>query len=238
VGGYRYEHFTIADNATITPERFAEITDQYVPGTVWYRRDIEGERTLAEGLIYPMYQEAIGEPQEGIAEKYCLSMDYGTRNAFAALLWEKHGDVWYATREYYYSGRDEGRSKTDSEYGDEIDRWISDIPGRLDVVIDPSAASFIALLRRKSGRYRVRPADNSVADGIRETATAMQTGRIKISATLKNWKDEAAGYIWDDDADEDRPVKEDDHLMDATRYFVKTMRVIVPKKAYVSPFGG
>lgn len=237
-GGYLYEHFTIADNATITPERLAEIKCQYVPGTVWYRRDIEGERTLAEGLIYPMYQDAFGDPPEGETEKYCLSLDYGTRNAFAALLWELHHGVWYATREYYYSGRNEGVSKTDSEYGAELDRWLSDIPGRLRVIIDPSAASFIALLRRKSGRYLVQPADNAVLDGIRETATALQNGRIRISPRLKNWRDEASGYVWDETGGEDRPVKEDDHLMDATRYFVKTMRVVVERKKYTSPFGG
>lgn len=235
-GGYLYEHFTIADNATISPERLEEIKGQYVPGTVWYRRDIEGERTLAEGLIYPMYREAIGEPPKGNAAQYCVSLDYGTRNAFAALLWEQHAGVWYATREYYYSGRNEGRSKTDSEYGADLDRWLADIPGRLTVIIDPSAASFIALLRRKSGRYRVRPADNAVDDGIRETATALQTGRIKISEALDNWQDEASGYVWDESAGEDRPVKVDDHLMDATRYFVKTMRIATPKGVYVSPF--
>ena len=237
-GGYLYEHFTIADNATITPERLEEIKRQYVPGTVWYRRDIEGERTLAQGLIYPMYLDSIGRVPDDEASQYCISLDYGTRNAFAALLWELRGGAWWATREYYYSGRDRGQSKTDSEYGAEIDRWIADIPGRLDVVIDPSAASFIALLRRKSGRYRVRPADNAVADGIRETATALQTGKIRIGEALNNWRDEASGYVWDESAGEDRPVKENDHLMDATRYFVKTMRAVVERTPYKSPFGG
>jgi hypothetical protein len=108
----------------------------------------------------------------------------------------------------------------------------------LTVIIDPSAASFIALLRRKSGRYRVRPADNAVDDGIRETATALQTGRIKIGEALDNWQDEASGYVWDESAGEDRPVKVNDHLMDAMRYFVKTMRIATPKGVYVSPFGG
>lgn len=51
-GGYLYEHFTIHDNATITPERLAEIESRYDPNTVWYRRDILGQRAVAEGLIY------------------------------------------------------------------------------------------------------------------------------------------------------------------------------------------
>jgi hypothetical protein len=54
----------------------------------------------------------------------------------------------------------------------------------------------------------------------------MENGIIKISPKLKAWKEEAGGYIWDDKAVDDRPVKENDHLMDATRYFVKTKRVI------------
>lgn len=56
-GGYLYEHFTIHDNATITPERLAEIESRYDPRTVWYRRDILGERAVAEGLIYQQFAD-------------------------------------------------------------------------------------------------------------------------------------------------------------------------------------
>ena len=59
VGGYQYQHFTIADNYSITDQRRAEIQSQYVIGSIWYRRDILGERCIAEGLVYPRYEEAI-----------------------------------------------------------------------------------------------------------------------------------------------------------------------------------
>jgi PBSX family phage terminase large subunit len=52
VGGYNYEHFTIFDNINITPERIEEIVSRYDPGSIWYIRDIEGKRSIAEGLIY------------------------------------------------------------------------------------------------------------------------------------------------------------------------------------------
>lgn len=52
LGGYQYQHFTIDDNYSISPVRKAEIESRYVPGSVWYRRDIKGERCIAEGLIY------------------------------------------------------------------------------------------------------------------------------------------------------------------------------------------
>jgi hypothetical protein len=79
-------------------------------------------------------------------------------------------------------------------------------------------------------------ADNSVADGIRETATALKTGKIKINPALTNWRKEVEGYVWDDTTADDVPVKVNDHLMDAMRYFVKTMRLVKPVSNYVSPF--
>jgi phage terminase large subunit len=104
---------------------------------------------------------------------------------------------------------------------------------KLRVIVDPSAASFIALLRKR-GKYHVVPADNAVADGIRETATAMQLGKIKVSPACKAWIKEAQGYVWDETAADDRPIKENDHAMDDTRYFVKTMGVAKPRNQYVS----
>ena len=244
VGGYQYEHFTIQDNLSISEERKREIESQYVPGSVWYRRDILGERCIAEGLVYPMWEEALQEPpQGGLPSDFVLSIDYGTMNAFAALLWEKHGKTWYATRGYYYSGRDKGITKTDEEYGNDLDNLVADIvdnmpqktvfgetyTGKLRTIIDPSAASFITLLRKK-GKYTVISADNDVLDGIRDTAVAMQTGLIKISPRLDYVVKEIGGYVWDENALDDRPIKVNDHACDAIRYFVFTEKLVVKSK--------
>lgn len=52
IGGYNYEHFTIADNLSISEERKDEIKSMYDPNSIWYKRDILGIRCVAEGLIY------------------------------------------------------------------------------------------------------------------------------------------------------------------------------------------
>lgn len=244
------QHYTIFDNPFL-PKEFVDNLCREYEGTVYYGRFINGEWTLAEGLIYPLYEKALQDAPEGEAEDYCLSIDYGTMNAFAALLWELHGGVWYATRGYYYSGRDTGIQKTDEEYGYALDDLIGDIMEkresegfravlsstrvfeRMRTIIDPSAASFITLLRKKNW-YNVIPADNAVLDGIRDTASAMYRGLIKVSPSIKEWRKEAAGYVWDETAAEDKPVKVDDHFMDATRYFVKTKRIAVHKTNYKS----
>lgn len=54
-GGYHYEHFTIFDNINIPAERQQEIISQYDPESIWYRRDILGQRCVAEGLVYQQF---------------------------------------------------------------------------------------------------------------------------------------------------------------------------------------
>lgn len=228
------QHYTIFDNPFL-PDGFVDNLCKEYSGTVYYSRYIEGKWALAEGLIYPMYEESIENADiSKQPESYVVSLDYGTKNAFAALLWAKYGGVWYAVREYYYSGRDEGITKTDEEYAQDMDNWLADItPGnRIETIIDPSAASFIALLQKRGHRYKVIPANNGVADGIRNTATCMKKGLIKFVPGLSNLKKEIQGYVWDEKALDDTPVKVNDHLMDAMRYFVHTKRIARVRNEY------
>lgn len=234
-GGYQHQRFKMADNKTITEERRKELESTYTKGSIWYRRDIDGERCVAEGLVYPDYEKAIeAPPADIIPTEYSVAIDYGTQNPFAALLFAKYGRVWYSIREYYYNGRETKKQKTDSQYLKDLKAWLADIlaqlpPGRKqEVIIDPSAASFIAELER-SRLFKVWDADNDVEDGIREFANAIENGYIKISPACTNTIDEFGAYCWDPKAAEegvDIPLKENDHAMDAGRYFVKTKDII------------
>lgn len=57
IGGYNYEHFTLHDNLAITKQRFLEIESQYDKNSIWYRRDILGQRCVAEGVIYRQFAD-------------------------------------------------------------------------------------------------------------------------------------------------------------------------------------
>ena len=239
------QNYTIYDNPFLPADYVKALETEYA-GTVWFDRYILGKWTLAEGLIYSSYTDVITPVPDMEPSKYVLSVDYGTQNAFSAGLWGEFGTSWWRMDEYYYSGRDSGIQKTDEEYAHDLDVWLSHLftsedpsktpkygnYNRLPTIIDPSAASFIALLRKRGG-YRVIPANNSVIDGIRETATAMHNGRIKVDPSCRNWVNEVQGYVWDDSNLEDRPVKINDHAMDDTRYFVKTMHIARPKSTYI-----
>ena len=69
--GYNYQNFTIFDNINISEENRRQVISQYCPGTVWYRRDILGERVAAEGLIFRDFADA---PEKFITESYPKSM--------------------------------------------------------------------------------------------------------------------------------------------------------------------
>lgn len=226
-----YQQAYVIDDGVLPAHVVAELKKEYA-GTIYYDRFILGLWTAATGVIYPMYQDALGDVPEGEPSKYTLSIDYGTQNAFSAGLWGLYGSVWWRVREYYYSGRDTGVQKTDEEYAQALDSFtekIGDCYSKLRVIVDPSAASFIALLRKR-GKYKVVAADNAVADGIRETATCLQKGIIRISTVCKDWIREAQGYVWDENASEDKPLKVNDHAMDDTRYFVKTNHLAKPER--------
>ena len=240
-----YLHFTMDDNLSLSEQIKERYKSMYAG--VFYKRYILGLWALAEGIIYPMYEDALADPPDEVVQDYRLSIDYGTMNAFAALLWEKHNGVWYAVKGYYYSGREKGVTKTDEEYANDLEALVKPVvdnmparsifgetyTGRIKTIIDPSAASFITLLRKR-GMYNVIAADNDVIDGIRDTAVAMQSGLIKISPSIKEWVNEAEGYVWDESAIDDRPVKINDHYMDSTRYLVYTEKLVIrSKKRYL-----
>lgn len=222
--------FTLDDNPKLSEEYVKNIRLEYTG--IFYERFILGKWVLAEGLIYPMYQKALENAPDGVPDSWVLSVDYGTQNAFAGLLWGRYGNIWYAVDGYYHSGRDTNIQKTDGEYCCDLEKFVKKYTDKkILVIIDPSASSFIALLR-KTKWANVRKADNDVINGIRETATAMQKGLIKISPKIKEWKKEAEGYVWDKKSIDEKPVKINDHYMDSTRYFVKTLGIAKPKTNY------
>ncbi|MFD1411711.1 PBSX family phage terminase large subunit [Lapidilactobacillus gannanensis] len=213
-------HFTMRDNPSLSDAIRARYERMY--SGVFYQRYILGMWVLSEGIIYDNFsQETMIEdlPANTEYEKYYVSVDYGTLNPTVFLLWGKLGDTWYCTKEFYYSGRESSRQWTDEQYVDAMDKFVGKLKPTL--IVDPSAASFITLLRARG--YKVIKANNDVIDGIRATQTAMNTGKIKFSSTLKHLFAEFSSYIWDAKAEErgeDKPVKEHDHTMDAMRYFV------------------
>jgi len=129
--------------------------------------------------------------------------------------------VWYRVKEFYFSSRQAQHQMTDEEYAGALKNLVGDRPIKA-VIVDPSAASFIEVLRRKG--WHVRKADNDVLDGIRQTADALKEGKIVICEGCDDCIREMDEYVWDlSSGTKDRVKKEHDHAMDDMRYFVSTV---------------
>lgn len=231
-----YLHFIMDDNLSLSEKIKERYRTRYTG--VFYKRYILGLWAMAEGIIYDMFSE---ESHVKSVLDFCrklidggryVSIDYGTQNATVFLLWNKGTDgIWYCIREYYYSGRDTGEQKTDANYADDLKTWLDGTKIRA-LIVDPSAASFIAELQGRG--YTIMPANNDVEDGIRRVGTLLNLRKILFSSSCVNTIMEFASYVWDNkaaDRGEDKPIKQHDHAMDAVRYFCYT--ILNNKKARV-----
>ena len=215
-----YLHFTMDDNNALSPavkQRYKRLYQG-----VFYDRFVKGIWVAAQGLVYPMFRKELHVAEPVFPpERYAISCDYGTVNPASFGLWGLSRGCWFRIAESYYDSRKTGIPRTDEEHYDALcalagDREIE------QVVVDPSAASFITCIRRH-GRFRVVPAKNDVLSGIRRTADAIRSGEIKIGPACTDTLREFSLYVWDEQAGRDAPKKENDHAMDDLRYFVTTV---------------
>ena len=186
----------------------------------FYRRFILGEWAAAQGRVYDFFDEEMVRPApEGEMEEWYISCDYGTVNPASFGLWGLRDGVWYRVAEDYYDSRREGRQRTDEEYADALERLAGGRALR-GVVVDPSAASFMEVLRRRG--FSVIRADNRVLDGVRLTARLLRSGKLVICRGCDDAVREFQLYCWDPGGQE-KVRKEHDHAMDEIRYFAATV---------------
>ena len=212
-------HFTMEDNPSLT-ERIRQRYERLYSG-VFYRRYVLGQWAQAEGRVYDFFGPEMVKPvPEGHFEKWYVSCDYGTVNPTSMGLWGLQKGVWDRVKEFYFNSREQMRQMTDEEYAGALEELAA---GRriTAVIVDPSAASFIQVLKRRG--WKVRPAKNEVLSGIRATAQKLKDGKIVICDGCVNCLREMEEYVWDlRDGSRERVRKEHDHAMDDMRYFVAT----------------
>ena len=214
-----YLHFTMEDNPSLSKKLISRYEKLYTGA--FYERYVKGRWVANFGLIYPDFKESdLCEVPEN-PSKFYISCDYGTVNPSSFGLWGFSGGSFYRIKEYYYDSKKEGNQLTDEEYYEALQK-LADGRSIQAVICDPSAASFITLIKRR-GKFNVIPAKNDVIDGIREVSTALKMGKIKICHGCKDIIREFGLYRWDDNAAKDSPKKENDHAMDDMRYFVSTI---------------
>jgi len=211
--------FTMEDNPSLTEAIRTRYRRLYTGA--FYRRFILGEWAQAEGRVYDFFDSSMVGKAPKSCDKWYISCDYGTVNPTSMGLWGRNGGSWYRVAEFYFDSRVQMHQMTDEEYAGALEKLAG---GRsiAAVIVDPSAASFIEVLKRKG--WQVKRAENDVLRGIRLTSDCLKSGKIVICEGCDDCLREMDEYVWDlSSTGGDRVKKEHDHAMDDMRYFVSTI---------------
>lgn len=212
-----YLQFAMTDNPSLSKKTLERYKNMY--SGVFYDRYIRGLWVVAEGLVYPMFDNVVPTVPRKY-DTYYIGMDYGILNPTAMLLVGHCDGVWYVVKEFYHSGRETNQQKTDAEYYVDLKQLAGDFTIKR-LIVDPSAASFITLVE-KEHQFKIWDADNTVIEGIQHVAQCIADKKLMVNDCCKRTIQEFGLYRWDETAPEDKVIKENDHAMDALRYVIQT----------------
>ncbi len=214
--------FLLDDNTTLDPAYVAAVKKEYTG--VFYDRFILGEWAIAEGLVYPHFDKEkhiVHNYQPSSNAIYYISIDYGTVNPTSMGLWALEDNFAVRIKEAYYNSRKTGQRHTDEQHYQMLEKLADGYPIQ-QILVDPSAASFIECIRNHC-EFNVYAANNNVVDGVRLTGSLLEQGRLLFSDTCTDIIREFGLYRWDEGKTEDVVIKENDHAMDDMRYFCYTI---------------
>ena len=212
--------WTPYDNPHLPPDTIRTL--EALPG-VMRRRMLLGEWCTSEGMVYDGFDpdihcfDALPEGSEGWPR--LRSIDFGFTNPFCCLWGALDGDgrLWIY-RELYERG----------QRADQLaPRILGAEEGSFTTVADPEDAEARATLA--AAGLDTTPADKQVVPGIQAVQKRLAVAgdgrpRLYVSRRCVNVINEMYEYRWADQRQgreqDERPVKEHDHAMDAMRYMV------------------
>lgn len=129
--GYNYGHFTIADNLSVSAEQLKVILNTYDRTSLWFKRDMLGNRLVAQGLIYPKFvnnQDAYiidSIPKDFGSGFITIGVDYGgnkSGHAFnATLISNSHKKL--ITIDDYWNDKDMDSEELTAEFV----KWLTKV---------------------------------------------------------------------------------------------------------------
>ena len=225
--------FQLDDNPHLAPDYVSALKKEHTG--LWYRRFILGEWAIAAGAIYDMWDPERHVVPAGdmprMERVLGVGVDHGTRNPFSAIMLGYANHRLWLMGEWRYDSATAGRQLSNVEYSKRMRDWIQKTSPNTDpewIIVDPSAADFKQQLFI-DGRPDVINAVNDVVPGIQTVSSLLATGRLLVSDACTGFIAEAPGYVWDEGTGgnepvNDRPIKQDDHSLDAARYAVHTTK--------------
>lgn len=190
MGGYQYQHFTIADNLSVSEERRRQIEAEYTVGTIRYRRNILGERCIAEGLVYPQFVDneaayyITAEEVPKDIQPITVGQDFGgnkSKHAFCASAVSRDGRTLYVLK----SAEDRATGTNVDYICNSLGSFINAVQGIYSRPVTRVYADSAeqAIINTERGRFPgmiQNSIKNEVIDRIRAVDLLLATKRIKI----------------------------------------------------------
>ena len=222
------EHFTFEDNPILSEAKKLQFRRQY--SGVFARRMVDGVWAEAEGRIYPVYHTPEGIEGMERPSRIDVGVDYGSASPSAVAVLAQWENLAILT-ECQLLSASPTKNRTDASLANEVEE-IAWRVGAASIVLDPSAVSLRAELRRRKAEnsflrkekqkprnWAIIKGKNDLLPGIRFLASELEHGGIKVAPgdQNKDFRREQQGYSWDDD-EEDTPIEVDAHVLAAFRY--------------------
>lgn len=219
-----YLQFGLKDNPSLSESAIREIVETYPSGAL-FRRRVLGEWAASEGLIWPMYADAIAEPP--LDKKpwcYDIVVDFAPSARTHALLIAHYDDCCFVVDEWVHHGQLHGDMLSTDQAITIFNRFVSyDTNVNINSwIIDPAAHEFHTAVYSVIPHATVVHANNEVMEGIQYITELMRDKLIYVSRNCPQLIAQMANYMWDELAlqrGEDKPVRVNCDGCDALRYF-------------------
>lgn len=179
---------------------------------------------LGSGVIYPFAEERLKVDPFVLPREWprCFGLDSDAGAGFTAIVWlawDRENSTVYLTHAY----KSDSRSKADhvealkAKGTSRNPLWIPGVGDAKGLVVTEQDSAQVMELYRKAG-VPIHFPDKSVEAGIQDVYDQMNVGKFKVFASCTEWFTEFRQYHRKDG----KIVKVNDHLMDATRYGLRS----------------
>lgn len=221
--GLNSAHMTLADNMSLSDDQLRQILATYDRSSQWFKRDILGLRTTADGHIYEGYsfkKNAVSRKwiKEQMFHDFSVGIDVGGTDATVATLngFTRNYDTVVAIDGYYHrQGISEG--KDHAQYAAEIAAflkpWTEVYPllASCTIFVESADKLFRQALRKAlddAGLFGMLIVPSYKKDGIIDRINTMRIlinqGRKKIAEHMVEWHQAYEMAVWDSDKYQDK----------------------------------
>lgn len=218
--GYNYGHFTLVDNMSLSDEKISDLLTTYQKDSVWYRRDIRGERAVADGIIFRRFAENnapyLYEDAElikdgkiiSVPSKVVIGVDFGGNGSMTTMVctlyFNGYRDFRAAEESCIELSKDIDADKICVKFIEFYDSCIKKYE-RVDWVFPDSASTTMINSLRSAAKKAGLPYrnisgchKNEVSDRPRTIDLLFNTGRLKINKRCERLRRAIGSLKWDE----------------------------------------